>query len=128
MDGVLQESLLFNESMLHDLNMGYYDLKTMTPHSSVGYFPAEHKFFHPWSLHSFGKEYGYAKLKEVIPLRDYMTLPNVVVEALIDGIVEGERQRFEDDGGNTPPQKDDALEGLTKEQLRELKKLGLKKP
>ena len=116
--------MVFNESLLHDLNMGYYTLKTRTPHSSVGYNSDENKFFHQWSLESAGKEYGYAKLKELIPLHDYLTLPNSIVEEIIVGIVEGERERFQQDK-EKQQEPDASKDGLTKEQLKELKKAGL---
>lgn len=113
--------------MLHDINMGYYTLKTMTPHSSVGYHKDENKFYHPWSLESCGKEFGYAKLKEILPIRDFLTLPNVVVEEVIQGIVDGEQERLKDDTQRQQRETDASKDGLTKEQLKELKKAGLVK-
>lgn len=121
MDGVLPESLVLNESMMHDFNMGYYEPKKRTPHSSVAYIEAENKFYHPWSIASSGRTYGYGKLKELIPLRDYMEMPNCIVEELLESVVEAEKERYKVDN---PPDADPKKDGMNKDLLNLMKQLG----
>lgn len=112
--------------MLHDFNMGYYDRSTLKPHSSVTFVEKENEYYHPWSIDAIGHQYGWGKLKEIIPLKEYLTLPAHLVENLVKGITKGEEQRSKADAAAAPP-----TEGLSKED-RELlalaKKVGLAKP
>jgi len=117
------DSMLFNERMMYHFNMGYSTPNGRNPFSSVAYYEAEHKFFHPWSHNSNAKRYGYNKLKEILPLRDYLELPIHIVDEYIDGLVEGETARFEaekarDKEADTP---------LKREQAALIKQLGLDK-
>lgn len=121
MDGVPPESMVFNESMMHDFNMGYYEPKKRTPHSSVAYFESENKFYHPWSIASSGKTYGYGKLKDLLPLRDYMEMPAAVVDELLEAVVEAEKERYKLDN---PPESDPKKDGMSKDLIDLMKQLG----
>jgi hypothetical protein len=100
MSEVTPEAMSFNESMLHDLNMNYYTPATMDPFSSVAYIPGENEFYHEWSFKSVGKRYGYNKLHEILPLRDYMEMPMCMLDDLLTGVTEGRVQR---DTFDNPP-------------------------
>lgn len=119
--GLTDFTIKLNESALHDINMGYYTRKTITPFTSVGYFEEENKFYHPWSIFEQGKKYGSLKLKEVIPIKDYLELPGFIVDDLIDGISKGmiERDNYERD--NAP--KHDPLKTLSDQDKELIKKL-----
>lgn len=101
--------------------MGYYNRRTINPFSSVGYFEEESKFYHTWSIYEQGRRYGSLKLKEIIPIKDYLELPAFVVEELIEGVSKGmiERDQYEKD--NAP--KVDPLESLSPKERELLKKL-----
>jgi hypothetical protein len=101
----------FQEGILHDFNMGYYDRSQLNPHSSVAFIKKENEFVHPWSINAIGKYYGRAKLKDVIPLHDYLNLPAFLVDDLVLAISEGEAQRSKADADATPPEA-----GLSKEE------------
>lgn len=116
--------MAFQESMLHDFNMGYYDRSTMSPHSSVAFIKMENGFVHPWSIKHLGHQYGYGKMKEIIPLRDYLTLPAFLVDDLMGGITEGEALRTKQD---TPKQDDTPLSKEDRALLELAKKAGLGK-
>lgn len=123
LDDVLPESMVLNERMLYNLNMGYYSLKTRTPHSSVAYFPNEHKFYHPWSLHAQSRTFGYNRIKEIMSLKDFMTMPSCVVDEMIEGIIEGETARFDAEKDAA----DDQTSAVAKAQKELIKQLGLDK-
>lgn len=112
--------------MLHDFNMGYYTRRGMTPHSSVAFIEKENEFEHPWSIKRIGHQFGYAKLKELISLKDYLTLPAFLVDDLVSGLNQGEMKRAKEDAPKTTDHG-----GLSKEDrelLAEAKKLGLGRP
>lgn len=110
--------------MLHDFNMGYYNRSTMTPHSSVAFIKMENGFIHPWSIKHIGNQYGYGKMKELIPLKDYLTLPAFLVDDLVSGITEGEALRAKQDA---PKQDNTALSKEDRELLELARKVGLGK-
>lgn len=116
----------FQESMLHDFNMGYYNRATMTPHSSVAFIEKENEFQHPWSIENIGRQYGYGKMKELIPLHDYLTLPAFIVEDLILGISKGEAQRAKAEAAKLPPA--DTVSKEDRELLELAKKAGFGNP
>jgi hypothetical protein len=120
---------LVNDGLLYDLNMGYYSRKTITPHSPIAFHKEEHEFYHPWSLISSGEEYGYGKLHEILPLKDFMTLPAVVVESMLEGVIKGQDRRLSEERAkeNKQPDINKALKnsGLTAEQLKALKDIGV---
>jgi len=122
LEGVLPESLVFNELMLYQINMGYSGQKR-SPHASVAYTPGEHKFYHPWSWESSGKTFGFNKIKEVMTLEQYMTWPVAMVDALLDGLVEGESTRYKLDNPEKPTTDKDPIQ---KAQDEIIKALGLK--
>jgi len=119
--GVSADSMLLNERMLYHLNMGYYGIARRSPFASVAYYEAEHNFYHPWSWKSSGKRYGFNKLSEVLPLKDYMSMPMAMLDELLEAVVEGQiaRQKAEEE------QEDDSDSAIRKEQLAMIKKLGL---
>jgi hypothetical protein len=86
--------------MLHDLNMNHYTPATMDPFSSVAYIPEENDFYHEWSIKSVAKKYGFYKIHEIMPLRDYMEMPMFLIDDLISGVTEGRSQR---DKVDNPP-------------------------
>jgi hypothetical protein len=90
---VTPEAMVFNESMLHDLNMNHYTPATMDPFSSVAYIPEENNFYHEWSIKAVAKKYGFYKLHEILPLRDYMEMPMFLIDDLITGVTEGRSER-----------------------------------
>jgi hypothetical protein len=106
--------------------MGYYDRSTLKPHSSVAFIEKENEYYHPWSIDAIGHQYGWGKLKDIIPLNDYLNLPAFLVESLVKGITKGDEQRAKADAAAAPP-----TDGLSKED-RELlalaKKLNISKP
>jgi hypothetical protein len=122
---------MVNDGLIHDLNMGYYTRKTITPHSPIAFHKEETEFYHPWSLESIGEEYGYGKLEEIIPLTEYLTLPNTVIESVLAGVIKGKDRRFEETKEKEPKADDitAALKksGLTPEQLRIMKDAGVLK-
>ena len=105
--------------------MGYYHPSKMTPHSSVAFIEKENEFVHPWSIENLGREYGYGKMKEIIPLKDYLTLPAFLVDNLVRGLIRGETQRAKADAAARPP--DDHLSREDKDLLAMARKLGLGK-
>lgn len=121
LDGILPETMVNNERLMYHMNMGFYTPQTQTPHSSVAYHEAEHKFYHPWSNHSFAKQYGYSRIKEIMPLKDYMMLPSCQVDEWIEGVVEGESARFELEKS----QQDQQMSELEKQQAELAKRTGL---
>lgn len=117
------DALAFQDSILHDFNMGYYNRSTMSPHSSVAFIKMENGFIHPWSIKNVGHQFGYGKMKELIPLRDYLTLPAFLVEDLLTGITDGESLRSKQD----KPKEDPGLSKEDREMLELAKKIGLGK-
>lgn len=111
--------------MLHDFNMGYYNRSTMSPHSSIAFIKMENGFIHPWSIKNLGHQFGFGKMKEIIPLKDYLTLPAFLVDDLVAGITEGEAIRSKQD---TPKPDNTALSKEDRELLELAKKAGLMKP
>jgi len=129
MKDVTPEAMSFNESMLHDLNMNYYTPATMDPFSSVLYIPEENEFYHEWSIKSVAKKYGFYKLHEIMPLRDYMEMPMFMIDDLITGVGEGRSQRDKQDNppesnGNTKMPK---VGDTNKDVLEVMRQLGLDK-
>lgn len=116
---------IVDNGVVHDLNMGYYTRNTMSPHSPIGFHQKEHEFYHPWSLESSGEEYAYAKLGDMLPIKDFITLPNVVVEAVLAGMIKGQERRFNDTKDKEPKAEDiEAIlkkSGLTPEQMKLIK-------
>jgi hypothetical protein len=113
----------FDQQFLHDFNMGYLTPATMTPHSSVRFIEEENKFTHPWSIKHIGQQYGYARLKDIIPLQEYLNLPAYFVEDLIEGIVTGSDRRARQEAERQPEGGQPTKEQREVEQL--LKKEGL---
>lgn len=113
-DSANPEKLEFDEQVLYDINMGYVDPTEITPHSSVAFHKAENDFFHPWSIDNVGYQYGYARLKDIIPLRDYLTLPAHLVDGLIEGIVDGEKKRQ----AEVPSKPEDLFAGMSPEDKK----------
>ena len=107
--------------MLYDFNMGYTSPEKITPHSPIAYHIKENEFYHPWSIEAIGYDYGRAKLKDIISLNDYLTLPAHLVDGLIRGIVKGEKQR-EADKPKEPPPGTDKLSPEQKEFLEAMVK------
>lgn len=118
-----QESLLLNEKMMVDLNLEYYNPKTRTPYSSIGYFPAENDFFHPWSIDQVGEHYGYHKLKELMDPKDYLTLPNVVVDEFLNAVSSGLNKREKAEAAKRAQQ--EGQSGGTREQQELLRQAGI---
>lgn len=124
--GLNGDALLFNESMLYDINMGFYKPEGITPFSSSEYRSIEHEYTHPWSLKETGRFFGLHKLKDLIPLKDFVTLPNCVLDDLIAGVTQGETDRLELDRqyeASKPTQ-----QVVDKEILRQFKEAGLEIP
>lgn len=101
-------ALTVNESLLHDFNMGYVDGRTLTPFSSAGYYEVESSFRHPWEISELGRVYTFLKLKDVIPLKEFLDLPKFIIDDLIDGMSKGmterdalEKQRLSKEENNT---------------------------
>ena len=89
--------------MLYDFNMGYTSPEKIKPHSPIAYHIKENEFYHPWSIESIGHNYGHARLKDIIPLGDYLTLPAHLVDGLLRGIMRGEKQREAERPKEPPP-------------------------
>lgn len=91
------DTLLFNESMLFDFNMGYYNARTLEPFSSAEYRKESNDYYHPWSIRESGRFYGLNRLKDTISLKDFMTFPNCHLTELLEGVSTGETERHEMD-------------------------------
>jgi hypothetical protein len=120
---MLPEALALNEKMMVDLNLEYYNQKTRTPFSSIGYFSAENDFFHPWSLEQIGEHYGYHKLKELMDPKDFLTLPAVVVDEFLEAVSSGLNKREKAEAAKREQQA--RQQGLPKDQLDLLNKAGI---
>lgn len=81
------------ESMLHDLDMGYYELDEKDPFRSIRWVKEENAYNHQFSLEEIGREYAFNRLQEYIPLELYLNLPNVILEDLINGLINGRNER-----------------------------------
>lgn len=104
------DTLAFQESMLHDFNMGYYNAATITPHSSVLYIKEENEFVHPWSIKSVCENYAFGKVKELMSLNEYLSWPAFLVEDMLKGLAKGTEARFVLDNppkGSTPQTKEE---------------------
>lgn len=99
------------ESQLHDFDMGYYTLNDKDPFRSIKWIEQENTFTHQYSLEEIGRVYAFNKLQEYIPLDLYLNLPNIVVDDLITGLVNGRNERYEfDEAERKKHQKDNASE------------------
>lgn len=120
---------ILNHSAMYDLNMNYYTMKSKRPHSPAAWHAKEKRFFHPWSLEESGKMFAYNKLSELITLKDFMTLPNCVVEQVLDGLIVGGKMRADEDAAamsmNTAEERE--TRDLIKSSEQMLKQLGDKK-
>lgn len=113
--------------MLVDFNLDLYNPRKKTPFSPIAYYPEENEFYHPWSLSRAYESYGYFKLNELIPITDYLNLPNVLVESLLINIPKGMSKRESEDvaRANAKNRGKDDPNGLTRQQLEELRKAGV---
>lgn len=107
------------ESMLHDLDMGYYTLETRTPFSSIEWFEEENTFIHQYSLEEIGRVYAFNKLQDYIPLDLYLNLPTVVCDDIVTGLLKGKAERDEYDEkqrsereGNPKSKQEEELDAL----------------
>lgn len=124
-EGRREEAKEFDDGLMYDFNMNYCRPDKINPFSSAQYHDEENAFIHELSVSSSGKFYGLNKIKDLMPLKDFMTLPAVVVEELIDGILKGEEIRFELEKQATPPEGDKKLTDANKKLLEEARKAGL---
>lgn len=109
------------ESQLHDFDMGYYTLTEKDPFRSINWIPEENAFTHQYSLEEIGRVYAFNKLQDYIPLELYLTLPNVIVDDLITGLVNGRNERHEyDEAERKKRQKEEPSK--TEDDLNELLK------
>lgn len=114
--------MLLYEELLHDLNMNYYSLKDINdPHSSIGYYEKENEYYHPFSLHEVGKSYGYNKLQDIIPLKDYLDSPPSLLDPVIEGIIAGRTLRETRDETNKSKTKK-ALENMDVKAIERMMK------
>lgn len=123
---MLPEALYFNELMLVDFNMGYYDQKSKDPFSSVGWFKEENEYFHPWSLAMSLETYGYHKLHEILPLKDYLEMPNVIVEEILESVSRGLSKRERADAERRRAEEDRSPTKVDRQLEAELRKSGIK--
>lgn len=120
-----EETKEFNNGLMYEFNMNYSTPQAIAPHSSALFHKEEHAFIHEWSITSSGKFYGLNRLKEVMTLKEFMTMPACVVEELIDGVTEGNKQRFALDEQNTPKEGTDKLTAENRKLIEEAKRAGL---
>lgn len=117
------EALLLNEKMMVDLNFERYTPKDKTPYSPIAYTAGENDFYHQWSIEQTGEHYGYHKLKEIMDPRDYLNLPNCVVEEFLNAVSSGLNKR---DAAEAAKREQAAKKaGLSVTEQNELKKAGL---
>ena len=127
MDHLPEEALVFNELMMYDFNMGYYTPNKQTPFSSVGYFKEENEFIHPWSIESSGKQYGYHKLHEIIPLKDFMEMPAFIVDELVEAVTQGKIARDKEDAAEAKRREEERNRADKTRDLDDVaKELGIK--
>lgn len=122
---MLPESLYFNERMLYDFNMGYYSPKTQNPFSSVGWFKEENEYFHPYSLSLAGETYGYHKLQELMPIKDFFEMPNVIVEEILDSVSRGLKKREDAEAAKAKAKDAQSPDNIEKQLGAELRKAGI---
>lgn len=91
---MMPEALYLNTTLLHDLNMGYEDIKKIRPGQSIRFNRIEAGYVHPWSYENIGEQYGLNKLNEYIPIRDYLELPANAVDRVVAGIIKGKDERL----------------------------------
>ena len=94
MSGMMPETILLNNGLLHDLNMGYEKAERIRPGHSVRYNRVESAYVHPWSYENVGEQYGMNRLSDYIPIRDYMELPQHAVDRIVSGIIKGKDERL----------------------------------
>lgn len=123
---MLPETLYFNERMLYDFNMEYYTPKNQDPFSSVGWFKEENEYFHPLSLSMSGETYGYHKLHEIMPIKDFFEMPNVMVEEILDSVSRGLKKREEAEAAKAKAKEDKNPDNIEKQLGAELRKAGIK--
>ena len=119
-----EDSLLLYEEMLYDLNMNYYDLSDINNlHSSIGYYDKENEYYHPFSLKEVGKSFGYNKLSEIMTLKDYLEGNPSLMDPVIEGIIEGQKLRYDrDEQHKSKAMK--AMENMDTEAIEALLKKG----
>lgn len=88
---------MLNMGLLFDINMGYEQHDKIRFYQGIRYSQTESGFIHPWSHENTGEQYGFNKLETIIPLDQYLHLPNNVVDSLITGIAKGKKDRAEAD-------------------------------
>lgn len=92
---IQKDSMLLNERLLFDINMGYQDPSKVSPHQSVKFYPQEAGYLHPWSIENIGEQFGVNKLEDFLPIHEYLHLPAHLVDRLISGMMKGRTRRME---------------------------------
>lgn len=95
--GIPREEHHLNNELLYDLNMGYEHREKVHPLQAVRYHAMESGYLHPWSFDNVAEQYGFSKLEEFMPFRDYLELPAHCVDRLIQGLTKGRKKRKEAD-------------------------------
>lgn len=57
--------------------------------SAAFYNRSRREFSHRWSAESLGEVFGYREWNELIPLKDYLHTPMLVIEDLLEGVAKG---------------------------------------
>lgn len=122
---VLPETLILREKELVDINFELYTPDKKTPYSSAAWYPAEHEFFHPWSISQVSEHYGFHKLTTVLPPETYLTLPNCIVEEFLEGASAGLNKREQRDAEARAKAERGNKHKLTPQQEAELRNAGI---
>lgn len=57
--------------------------------TGIRYNRARKEFSHRWSAHSFGRMFGVREYNELLPLKDFLEMPILVIEDILEGVAAG---------------------------------------
>lgn len=69
--------------------------------------------------------YGYHKMNELMPLKDFFGLPNILVESMLDGVSRGLKKREEAEAAKAKSKDTQNPDNFTRHQKAELRKAGI---
>ncbi len=88
---------------LNRIGMGYMDLQGRKPHTPVSWVPVEHQYTHPFSLQRRCDDYGYFRMREIIPLVDYLHMPADILDTVMNAVRAGADRRLNEEKTKNPP-------------------------
>ncbi len=103
LDGLTRAERNVIDLQLNRIGMGYMEEHGRKPHTPVSWVPEEHHFTHPFSLQRRCDDYGYYRMREVIPLTDYLGMPADIVDTVMSAVRAGADRRLNEEKEKTPP-------------------------